>query len=148
MAIFHFKHSYLNRRVFSWLLFRADRIFQVHDMTINFFLFFFSIFLLRATIPAIDGPPSWNISSQCEDCFGRLASWSKIVYITSVQRKNMAQKCSREMGNFGQHASRHQSGWFQNITILGTCFCSLKRFGRFETVASLDAYQITNCQFF
>ena len=27
-------------------------------------------------------------------------------------------------------------------------FCSLKRFGRFETVASLDTYQITNYQFY
>ena len=72
MAIFHFKHSYLNWRVIScrrrmicvyaafhhflniflasWFSFRLSRIFQVHDMTINFsfcscihsfFLFFF-----------------------------------------------------------------------------------------------------------
>ena len=49
---------------------------------------------------------------------------------------------------FGQHTLRHQSGWFQNITILGTCiFGSWKGFGRLEAIASLDAYQITNCQF-
>ena len=91
----------------------------------------------------------WNISSQCEDCFGRLASWSKIVYIISVQRKkNMAQKCFGEMGNFGQHAPKHQSKMISRYHGLGTLFCSLKRFDRFETVASLDAYQITKYQFF
>ena len=31
---------------------------------------------------------------------------------------------------------------------LGILFCSWKRFGRFETVASLDAYQITKISFF
>ena len=52
----------------------------------------------------------------------------------------MAQKCFREMGNFGQHAPRYHG--------LGTCvFGHRKSFGRLETVASLDAYQITNYQF-
>ena len=60
----------------------------------------------------------------------------------------MAQKCFRKMGNFGQHAPRHQSKMISRYHGLGTLFCSLKRFGRFETVASLDAYQITKYQFF
>ena len=60
----------------------------------------------------------------------------------------MAQKCSREMGNFCQHAPRHQSGRFQNITILETCVFGYREgFGKLEVVASLDAYQITNYQF-
>ena len=60
----------------------------------------------------------------------------------------MAQKYFREMGNFGQYVLRHQSRWFQSITILGFCFAYLKVFDRFETIASLDAYQITKYQFF
>ena len=52
------------------------------------------------------------------------------------------------MGNFSQHAPRHQL-WviseYQDLKDL--CFWSLKRFGRFEAVVSLDAYQITNYQF-
>ena len=59
----------------------------------------------------------------------------------------MAQKYFGEMGNFGQHAPRHQSKMISRYHGLGTLFCSLKRFGRFETVASLDAYQITKYQF-
>ena len=38
--------------------------------------------------------------------------------------------------------------WFESITILGTfVFGHRKGIGRLEVVASLDAYQITNCQF-
>ena len=91
LAIFHFKRNYLNWRVIpcrkkndlylcsfssfsqhfffaSWFLFRLNRIFQVHDMTINFsfvlfFFFILTICLLRATMLAIDGLPSRSISS-------------------------------------------------------------------------------------
>ena len=59
----------------------------------------------------------------------------------------MAQKYFREMGNFGQHVPRHQSKMISRCRGLGILFCSLKMFDRFETVASLDAYQITNYQF-
>ena len=53
------------------------------------------------------------------------------------------------MGNFGQRAPRHQSRWFQNIAILGFCvFGHREGFGKLEAIASLDANQITNCQFF
>ena len=60
----------------------------------------------------------------------------------------MAQKCFREMGNFGQHAPRHQSKMISRYHGLETCvFGHRKSFGRLEAVASLDAYQITNYQF-
>ena len=100
MAIFHFKHSYLNWRaipckrrndlrfcgffiIFSTfffldsLNFRLDstRIFQVHDMTIIFFFlrfFILTICLLRKTMHTIDGLPSWSISSHVRICFERV----------------------------------------------------------------------------
>ena len=60
----------------------------------------------------------------------------------------MAQKYSREMGNFW---SMHPEASIKVISErhdVGTCvFWLLKRFGKFEAVASLDAYQITNYQF-
>ena len=90
----------------SWFLFRLDRIFQVHDMTINFsfvlffFFLFFSICLLRATTHAINGLPSCSISSQCKDYFGRLAFWSKVVYIISVNKKGYGSKVFQRNGEF------------------------------------------------
>ena len=60
----------------------------------------------------------------------------------------MAQNYSREMGNFGPHVPRHQIRVISEYHDLkDLCFWSLKRFGRFKAVASLDAYQITNYQF-
>ena len=60
----------------------------------------------------------------------------------------MAQKCFREMGNFGQHAPRHQSNMISRYHGLETCvFGHQKSFGWLEAIASLDPYQITNYQF-
>ena len=60
----------------------------------------------------------------------------------------MAQKYSREMGNFRSMCPEASINVISESYDLGTCvFWSLKRFGRFEAVASLDAYQITNYQF-
>ena len=74
--------------------------------------------------------------------------WSKVVYIVSIQKRIMTQKYSREMINFGQHAPRHQSKMVSKYHDLGICvFGHRKGFDRLEAVASLDAYQITNCQF-
>ena len=60
----------------------------------------------------------------------------------------MAQKYSREMGNFWSMCPEasikgdFEISWFQDL-----CFWSLKRFGRFEAVVSFNAYQIANYQF-
>ena len=62
------------------------------------------------------------------------------------KKKVMAQKRSREMGNFWSTCPKHQFSEYHDLGIL--CFWSLKRFGRLEAVASLDAYQITKYQFF
>ena len=61
----------------------------------------------------------------------------------------MAQKCSREMDNFffGQRAPRYQSRMILKYYGLVTCiFGYWKGVGRFEAVASLNAYQITKYQ--
>ena len=60
----------------------------------------------------------------------------------------MAQKCFRKMGNFRSMCSKTLIKVILGYHDLGILFCSLKRFGRFETVASLNAYQITKYQFF
>ena len=74
--------------------------------------------------------------------------WSKVVYIISIQKRIMAQKYSREMINFGQHAPRHRSKMVSKYHGLGICvFGHRKGFDKLEGVASLDAYQITNYQF-
>ena len=138
-------------------------------MTINFsfVLFFFTFFilticLLRATMHAIDGPPSWSSSSNVRIILKGLAFWSKVVYIIfqmreviaqrlyrfCPQEKIMAQKIFWGMGNFSINVSQginrcdFRVSWSWDL-----CFWFLKRFGRFEAAASLDAYQITNYQF-
>ena len=55
-AIFH---HFFNILFFSWLLFRADQIFQVHDMTINFFFSFFHFFHNFST-PGNDTCHRWS----------------------------------------------------------------------------------------
>ena len=60
----------------------------------------------------------------------------------------MAQKCYREMGNFWSMCPvALNQGDFRASRSWNLCFWSLKRFGKFEAVASLDSYQITNYQF-
>ena len=146
MAIYHLERSYLNWRAilrkenYSYLcnffiiffqplflfLFGLSRIFQVHDMTINFsFAFFLFIFF-------------WMVySGQCHMLWmafqleAYLLIWGsfwkgslfgpKLFRSFLSKERIMAQKYFREMGNFGQRVSRHQSRWFQNIAILGFC---------------------------
>ena len=75
-----------------------------------------------------------------------LAFWFEVARITSVQRKIGLKSIFWEMGNFWSmclEASIKVIAEYHNFGI----FCSLKRFGRFKIVASLDAYQITNYQF-
>ena len=53
-------------------------------------------------------------------------------------------KCSRKMGNFWSTCPKTLIKVIPGYQDLGILFCSLKRF---EAIASLDAYQITNYQF-
>ena len=59
----------------------------------------------------------------------------------------MAPECSREMGNFLSMCLEASIEVISKYHDPGILFCLLKMFGRFGTVASLDAYQITNYQF-
>ena len=120
-------------------------------MTINFsFVLFFSfliltICLLRATMPTIDGLLSWSISSHMRIVLKCWLFGPKLFISFLSKERIMAQKCFREMGNFWSTCPRHQFSEYHDLGIL--CFWSLKRFGKLEAVASLDAYQITNYEF-
>ena len=92
MAIFHFKHSYLNWRaipckrrndlrfcgffiIFStFFSFRPSRIFQVHDMTINFSFALFFLFFFDLSTLGNDVCHRWLSKLKhhfsYEDCFG------------------------------------------------------------------------------
>ena len=78
-----------------------------------------------------------------------LEGWSfgpKLFISFLSKERIMAQKCFRKMGNFGQHAPRHQSKMISRYHGLGILFCSWKRFGRFETVSKswcVPNYQIS-----
>ena len=114
------------------------------------FLFFFLILtvcLLRATMQCYEWSFKLKHLFSYEDYFERVIFWSKVVYIISVNKKVMAQKCFGRMGNFRSTCLKALVRMISVYHNLGILFCSLKMFGRFKTVASLDAYQIINYQF-
>ena len=118
---------------------------------VHFFLFLFLI-LMVLFIPDNNACHRWPSKlkhlSSCKDFLKGLTFGPKLFRSFLSKERIMAQKCFWKMGNFGQHAPRHQSKMISRYHGLGTLFCSLKRFGRFKTVASHDAYQITKYQFF
>ena len=129
MAISHLKHSYLNWRAisykkqmicvyvvffntffeFDFLDFCLDSVEFFKCMTwqsiflfillfIHFFLFF--EWSILGNVTCRGWPSSLKHLFSYEDRFGRVGFWFEVAHIISVQRKNMAQKYSREMGNF------------------------------------------------
>ena len=120
MAISHLKHSYLNWRAnpcrrkrlqffdffkffwiwLCWFSFGLNRIFQVHDVTINFSFFFFFFFRSHdSSTPGNNACHRWpsrlKHHSSCENWFEKGSSFgSRVVHVISVQKKGMAQKCS------------------------------------------------------
>ena len=108
----------------SWFLFGLGRMFQVHDTTINFsFSFihsFFSFFvnsLLWATLHVVDGFPTWSISSHVRIVLKRLAFGSRLLVSFLLRGKIWLKSILEKWVISGQCALRHQSMWFQNITI-------------------------------
>ena len=82
-----------------------------------------------------------------EDCFERfgLLVWGCSYHF--CPEKDRLKSIFWEMGNLWSMCLEASIKVISEYYDLGILFCSLKRFGRFETVASLDAYQITNYQF-
>ena len=155
MAIFHFKQKLPKLKSLSWLLFRADRIFQVHVMTINFlFSFFsFSLFFHDFSTPGNDTchrwPPKWKhlfsmwglfwkVGLLAQGCLGRFCpkrgSWLESISEKRVILVNMSQDINQR--------------WFQGIAVLRFCSARGKGLASLQLLASLDAYQITKYQFF
>ena len=83
----------------------------------------------------------------CEDCFGRLAFWSKVVYIIPVQREDHGSKVFQwKIGNFRSMCPKTLIMVISGYHDLGILFCSWKRFGRFGTVSKswcIPNYQIS-----
>ena len=188
MTIFHFKHGYLNWRsipcrrkmivVFHhffnkffwiwlfWFSFGLNRIFQVHDMTINFSFFLFSSFvlmirLLRATTHAIDDLSDWSTTPHVRIILKRVVFWFKGCSRHFCPKKGYGSKvfhlCQQGKGLWFEGFSRNgqflinvpqgiNQGDFKVSRFWGFYFWSLKGFGRLEVIASLNAYQITKYQ--
>ena len=150
MVIFHFKHGYLNWKAipygrnmicgfsffstfFFLIEFRLDRIFQVHDMTINFlFLLFIRFFLflnglLWVTSHVIDGLPAWSISSQLKIVLKRLGFGLRLLVSFLSRKKIWLESIPEKWAISGQYALRHQLRWFQNVTILGLLFLVIEK---------------------
>ena len=121
MTIFHLKHNYLDWRAIpcrrgmicvyavfhhfsqhiffaSWFLFWFNRNFQVHDMTINFFLFF--EWSTMGNVTCRGWPSSLKHLFSYEDRFERVAFWSKVIYIIYVKREDCGSKVFQRNGQF------------------------------------------------
>ena len=179
MVIFHFKHSYLNWRAipckrrndlcfcsffvfstpsfFPWFSFRLSRIFQVHDMTINFsFVVFFCFFLFSFFRPhglstsSNDACHRWLSKLKhlfsYEDRFERVSFWFKVYHF--CLKRGLWLKSTFEKWVILVNMPQGIKDDFKVSRSWGLCFWSSMGFDRLETVASLDAYQITNFSFF
>ena len=151
MAIYHLEHSYLNWRAIpcgrKWFVFMQFFIlfstfffcfldsclgliefYQVHDMTINFFIFFMlMICLLRATMHILDGLPAWSISSHMRTRFERVSLWFEVYHFCpkrGLWLKSVFEKWVI-LVNMPQDINRR---WFQSITILGLAFLVIDGF--------------------
>ena len=73
-------------------------------MTINFHSLVFFIYSHDLSTLGNDACHRWLFSLKhlfsCEECFERVGFWFKVARIISTQRKDMAQKYSREMDSF------------------------------------------------
>ena len=121
-------------------------------MTINFFCSFFLFFFHDLSTLGNDICHRWLSKLKhhfsYEDCFGFWLFGPKLFIPLLSTKGVMAQKCFREMGNSWSMCPKTLIKVISGYHDLGILFFSLQRFGRFETVASLDAYQITKYQFF
>ena len=147
MAIFHLKHSYLNWRVIpckkkKWFMYMQffiifSTFFCFLDSYLDLieffkcmtwqsiflfsFLFFHDLFTLGN-----DVCHRWLSKLKhhfsCEDCFGFWLFGPKLFIPLLSTKRVMVRKCFREMGNFGQHASRHQSKMISRYYDLGILF--------------------------
>ena len=152
MAIFHLKYSCLNWRAIpcrrrmicvyaifhhflniffrlSWFSFRLNSKFSSawHD---NQF-FFCSFFLFHShdlSTLGNDARHTWPFRLKhlfsYEDCFERWPFGPRLFISFLSKERIVAQKCFREMGNFGPHAPKHQANMTSRCHGLGTLFCS------------------------
>ena len=153
IAVFH--HFSTHFFWLSWFSFRLDRIFFFKCMTwqsifllLCFSFFILTICLLRATTYVIDGLPNWSIISNVAIVLEGLAIGSRLLVSFLSKGKIWLKSILEKWTIFGQTCLKTSIRVFSKYHDLrDLCFWSLKMFGRFEAVASLDAYQITNYQF-
>ena len=117
-------------------------------MTISF-LFFFTICLFLSNDTCHRWPSKlqhlfsvwglfWKVGLLTQGCLGHFCpkrgSWLKSISEKWVILVNMSQDINQR--------------WFQGIAVLGFCSAHGKGLAGLKLLASLDAYQITKCQFF
>ena len=142
----------------SWFSFKLNRIFQVHDMTINFsFSFIHSSFpFSHSRGLSISGndvchrwPSRLRHHFSCDNCFKRVVFWLKGCSCHFYPKKRLWIKSIPEKWVILINVSWGiNQGNFRASRSWDLCFWSLKRFGFWlEAVTSFDACQITNYQF-
>ena len=155
MAIFHFKHSYLDWRTirykrkndlcfcnfssFSQLFLLLDScldstwIFQVHDMTINFsFVIFFCFFHSHdLSTPGNDACHRWPF--KLKHLFSVWGLFWKVgllvhscLYHFCPKRELWLKSILEKWAISSQCAMRHQLRWLQSVVILGLVFLVIK----------------------
>ena len=145
MTIYHLKHSYLNWRAipckrkmiavfhhffntffeFGFLHFRLDSIKFFKCMTWQSIFLFVLFCSHNSSTLGNDACHRWPSNLKhlfsCEDCFERVGFWFEIARIIFVQRKNMAQKYSWELGNFWSTCLEASIKVISKRHDLGTC---------------------------
>ena len=137
----------------SWFLFRLNSNFSSawHDNQFFFcsFCSFFSFFLSTQSNDAYHKRPSkLKHLFSCEDLFRKGLAFGLRLLVSLLSRERWGSKVFSKNGQFLVNVPWGiNQGDFKVSRSLGFCFAYWKGFDRLETVASLDAYQITNYQF-
>ena len=118
--------------------------------------------LFQATMRAIDDLPDWSNTPHVRIILkrGRLLVqglfmlflskervWLKSVSFTSTRKGVMVQRVPEKWAIFDQRAPRHQSRWFQSITVLGLVFLVIERVWQVWSYSKswrIPNYQISN----
>ena len=146
--------SFSQHFFFTWLSWFSSRLnlnfsSAWHYMTINFSFFFASFFSFSWSVyfgRIIDGLPTWSTSSYVRIVLRGLVFLVQSCLGHFCLRKDHGSKVFQRNGcllvNMFQDINL---GDFRVSRFWDLYFWLLKGFGRFKAVASLDAYQITNC---
>ena len=110
----------------SWFSFGLNRIFQVHEMIINFFFFSRFVYSKQRCMQKMAFSVE-SIISNVGIVLEGLAFGSRLLVSFLSRGKIWLKSIPKKWAIFGQCALRHQSRWFQSVMILGLVFLVIEK---------------------